>query len=109
MGPDITPSVNKAVLERPGFSLTPTQAILFLFVLTVGVPLLGATVSVAQANTLIIFVSLTCIGLWICHRTQVDLGDKKLKILGSFWLLKVGITLFLLYAGWIPQLDPSSA
>jgi hypothetical protein len=35
--------------------------------------------------------------------------DQKLSILSVFWLVKVGITLFLLYAGWIPDLFDTSA
>lgn len=70
--------------------------------------LMGLTISVELLNTLLLFVTLTFSGLWLCHHTKVNLGDPKLKILNTFWLLKVVITLFLLYIGWIPQLDPSS-
>lgn len=108
MGIESTVPTNQAYLQRLGFSLTQIQAILLPLLLGLGVCLLGFTVSVALANTLIIFVALTGLGLWLCHRTRVVLGDAKLKILGTFWLLKVLITLFLLYVGWIPQLDPSS-
>ena len=55
-----------------------------------------------MVNTLLIFVSLTGSGVWLCHRTKEVLADPNLKILGTFWLVKVGMTLFLLYAGWIP-------
>lgn len=96
-------------LQRPIFSLPPAALFLLLFLLGVGVPLLMITVKVALANTLFIFVAVTGLGLWFCHLTRVDLADPKLKILPSFWLLKVIITLLVLYAGWIPQLDPSSA
>ena len=67
------------------------------------------TVRVALLNTLLIFFAFTLLGLWLCHRARVDLADPKLKILSTLWLLKVIITLFLLYVGWIPQVDPSSA
>ncbi len=80
-----------------------------MFLLGVGVLVLVITVKVALANTLLIFVTFTGLGLWLCHRTRFDLADPKLKILSTFWLFKVLITLFLLYVGWIPQLDPSSA
>lgn len=109
MGQDITASTNQAYLQRPGFSLTRTQAILLSFLLGVGVFLQVVTVSAALANTLVLFVFLTAMGLWLCHRTRVNLGDPKLNILGTFWLLKVGITLLLLYAGWIPYLDPATS
>lgn len=105
---DIMASPKEAYLLRPGFSLTAAQTILLPFSLGVGVLWLGLTVSVALANTLLVFLFVTGMGLWLCHRTRVVLGDPKLKILGTFWLLKVIITLFLLYVGWIPQLDPAS-
>jgi hypothetical protein len=88
--------------------LNKTQSILLPFLLCVGVLLIGANVSVEQLNTLLIFITLTGLGMWLCHRTCVELGDPKLKILSTFWLLKVIITLFLLYVAWIPRLDPSS-
>ena len=101
-------SPKKTYLLRPSFSLTPTQVILLAFLLGVGLPWLVFTVSVALANTLLIFLFVTGMGLWFCQITQDVLRDPKLKILGAFWLLKVIITLFLLYVGWIPQLDRSS-
>lgn len=108
LGNDITAAAKPARLQRTGFVLNSTQTILLSFLLGVGVLLLGVTVSVELLNTQLIFITLTGMGLWLCHRTRVDLGDPKLKILSTFWLLKVIITLFLLYVGWIPQLDPSS-
>lgn len=109
IGQDITAYASRAHLQRARFSLTPIQAILSSFLLAIGVFLQGFTVRVALANTLIIFVFITVFGLWLCHRTRVKLGDPELKILGTFWLLKVGITLFLLYVGWIPYLDPATS
>jgi len=108
MGLDNTKPARQSRLQRPKFGLSPVALFLLLFLLGIGVPLLMATVSVALINTLLIFISVIGLGLWLCHRTRVDLDDPKLKILVTFWLLKVIITLFLLYVGWIPQLDPSS-
>ena len=59
-------------------------------------------------NTLLLLVFITIFGIWSCNRTANLLDDRKLKILGSFWLIKVIATLFLLFVGWMPQLDPSS-
>jgi hypothetical protein len=108
MGLDSTTPARQSRLQRPSFSLSPAALFLLLFLLGVGVLLLMITVKVALANTLLIFVAVTGLGLWFCRRTRIVLGDKKLKILSTFWLLKVILTLFLLYVGWIPQLDPSS-
>jgi len=105
---DSTKPARQGRLQRPSFGLSPAALFLLFFLLGIGVPFLMVTVSVALANTLLIFMAVTGIGLWLCHRTRVDLADPKLKILGTLWLLKVIITLFLLYVGWIPQLDPSS-
>lgn len=108
MGFDSTTPARQSRLHRPSFSLSSAALFLLLFLLGVGVLLLMITVKVALVNTLLIFVAVTGLGLWLCHHTRVDLADPKLKILITFWLLKVIITLFLLYVGWIPQLDPSS-
>ena len=95
-------------LIRSSVALNPLQSNLLFLLIAFGSLLLIATVHVALVNTLIIFFTITGIGLRLCNRTSVDLGDTKLKILSSFWILKVIITLVLLYVGWIPQLDPSS-
>ncbi len=108
MGLDRNTPARQSRLQRPSFSLAPAELFLLLFLLGVGVLLMIITSRVALANTLLIFVAVTGLGLWLCHRTRVDLADPKLKILITFWLLKVILTLFLLYVGWIPQLDPSS-
>lgn len=108
MGLDIMASPKEAFLLRLGFSVTATQIMLLPFSLGVGVLWLGLTVSVALANTLLLFLFVTGMGLLLCHSTRVVLGDPKLKILGTFWLLKVILSLFLLYVGWIPQLDPAT-
>ena len=71
-------------------------------------PLLFLTINEGLISTLFIFILVTTLGLWLCWKVSSNLSDRKLKILGLFWLLKIGITLFLLYFGWIPQLDPSS-
>jgi hypothetical protein len=108
MGIGSTVAVQSARVPSTSFGLNAMQASLLAALFSGGVCLLGITVSVELLNTLLLFVILTLAGLWLCHRTQVDLGDQKLKILNTFWLLKVLITLSLLYVGWIPQLDPSS-
>lgn len=99
----------RVVLPWFNISMTSAQAIILLFLLGFGLLLYGLTVSIALANTILIFLFITMMGLWLCHRTRVVLGDSKLNILGTFWLLKVFITIVLLYVGWIPMLDPSSA
>lgn len=91
-----------------GFSLTPTQAALLALVLGLGLLLLLTTVRVSLLNTVLIFLFIAFVGLHQCHATWQELGDSKLRLLVTFWLVKLCLTLFLLYAGWIPQLDPSS-
>ena len=65
-------------------------------------------VQVDLGSTLCVFIFVTIIGLWSCHRTIFLLNDSKLGMLGSVWLIKLWLTVFLLYAGWITDLDPSS-
>jgi hypothetical protein len=85
------------------------QAALLPGLFVIGFVLVGTSVEEFLINTLLLLVVLSIVGLWLSNRTAHRLGDRKLKILGSFWLVKVLATLTLLYAGWIPQLDPSTS
>lgn len=60
-------------------------------------------------NTLLLLLLVTVSGLILCKRTVISLGDTKLQRLGQLWLIKVFATIFILYLGWMPQLDPSSS
>ena len=93
----------------PKFVLSNGQALLIPLVLGLGLPLLIATVQIALLNTLLIFLFVLVAGLVLCHITMRKLRDRKLRLLGTFWLIKLGLTLFLLYVGWMPQLDPSAS
>jgi hypothetical protein len=95
-------------LKKNFFKITIIQTVLLLILLGCGLTLLSLTVSVEPLNTLVIFIIVTGLGLWACHKTCIVVVDPKLKVLGTLWLIKIIITLFLLYVGWIPQLDPSS-
>jgi len=68
-----------------------------------------ATIDHDLFNTLLLLAFVAITGLLLCRNTQIRLNDPSLKILGYFWLIKLGITLFLLYAGWIPQLDSATS
>lgn len=85
------------------------QVLLLPLIIWAGLVLLLATVQVALVNTLALFLFVTLIGFWRCRVTAVRLGDTKLRVLGTLWLIKVGLTLVLLYAGWMPELDPASS
>ena len=95
-------------LSVRGFTVTWSQTTLLAALLASGFTLLGASVDIALINTLLLFLFVTLMGLWLCDRTWRTLADPKLKILGTFWLIKIAITLIVLYAGWIPQLDTAS-
>ncbi len=92
-----------------GFDLNRNQVLLLPLIIWAGLVLLLATVQVALVNTLALFLFVTLIGFWRCRVTAVRLGDTKLRVLGTLWLIKVGLTLVLLYAGWMPELDPASS
>ena len=85
------------------------QIILLCLLFGVGVTVILSTIEQAALNTVILlgFVSVT--GLALCRKTQIHLNDVNLKVLGYFWLIKLCLTLFLLYAGWIPLLDPQTS
>ena len=93
---------------RALFTFSETQFLLSALLLSVALPLFAYTVGNALFNTVITLLLVTIVGIAICKQTARVLGDPKLDLLATFWLTKLGLTLFLLYAGWIPQLDPSS-
>ena len=95
--------------HRHEFALTPVQLCLAALLLGLGLPLLISTVEVALLNTVLIFLFVLFAGLVLCKATQNKLDDPKLRLLGTFWLIKIFITLFLLYLFWIPLLDSSDA
>lgn len=85
------------------------QVVLLFLLFGVGSALILATIQQASFNSVFLLGFVSVGGLVLCRNTQVRLKDPSLKILGYFWLLKLAITLFLLYAGWMPQLDPASS
>jgi hypothetical protein len=84
------------------------QIVFLSFLLFAGSALILATIQVASFTTVFLLGFVSVGGLALCRGTQAKLKDPNLKILGYFWLIKLGVTLFLLYVGWMPQLDPSS-
>jgi hypothetical protein len=90
------------------FGLSSLQASYLVILLGGGTLFLSFTVNVELINTLLLFFFITGLGLRLCYQTRINLVDPKLRLLGTLWLFKVFITLFLLYAGWMPRLDPGS-
>lgn len=83
------------------------MSILFI-ILALGSALISVTIERAPLNTILLFVFVAIAGLMLCKKTQTQLNDPALKILGYFWLIKLIATLFLLYVGWMPQLQQVS-
>lgn len=105
-------SANELIISHPrrkAVFLPANQLVLLFMLLSACSTLIFATIEQASFNAvlLLIFVSIT--GLILCRRIQIHLNDPSLRILGYFWLIKLWMTFFLLYAGWIPQLDPASS
>jgi hypothetical protein len=105
--------MNSVILERPRepgrrVAIPLGQLVLLLMVLGFGLPLISVTVTdgALSAVALLCFVSIA--GFLLCRNVRLRLRDPSLKVLGYLWLIKIAVTLFLLYAGWIPQLDPGS-
>lgn len=78
-------------------------------VLGLGIGIISFTVESGAAPTLLLFVVIMLGGVWLCRRTQHSLYDERLSILSVLWLIKILMVFFLLYVGWIPQLDPSTS
>lgn len=97
------------IRPRASHSVTRLQMLLLIALFVFGVSLLAATLEVALLTTLLLFTFLTLSGIWLCNGTMRTLSDRQLRVLPTFWLIKMFATLVLLYLGWIPQLDPSSS
>ncbi len=88
--------------------LPASQVLLLQGFVGFGVLCIVATIEQAVFNTILLLVLVSTSGLLLCRNTQIRLNDPSLKVLGYFWLIKLGITLLLLYVGWMPQLDPAA-
>jgi hypothetical protein len=90
-------------------SITGLEALLLPALLAFGFTLIVASVDTGLFNTLFLLLFVALAGVWACNKTWRSIADPKLRLLGTFWLIKLAVTLVLLYLGWIPQLDPGSA
>jgi len=102
-----TPGIPSA--GRHSGVLLAGQVILSFLSIIIGSIFILCTVETSSFSTIILFAFVTITGLILCKKAQTQLNDPALSILGYLWLLKLVLTFIILYAGWIPQLDPSSS
>lgn len=88
------------------FTINKFEVFFLLLILLFGFTTIGSLLNEAVFNTLILFLFVAIYGLLLCHKTWHSLKDPNLRLLGLFWLIKLSACLFLLFIGWIPQLDP---
>ena len=96
-------------IERRGVVFPEGQVVLLFLVFGVVSALILATIQQGSLNSVLLLGFVSIGGLVLCRNTQVSLNDPSLKILGYFWLIKLGLTVFLLYVGWMPQLDQATS
>jgi hypothetical protein len=84
------------------------EIVLLTFVLLFGVALFAITLKEGLLQTVLLFIFVTIVGLCLAHSTAIKVGDLKLRILGSFWMIKIVATLIFLYLGWMPMLEMGS-
>lgn len=82
-------------------------AALYFFTLSVGAFLIIEHLGLAGYRTLAFFFLIATAGVWYCEQTRKRTHDPKLRRLSYFWLIKLIITFVLLFAGWMPELEPS--
>lgn len=85
------------------------QSALLALVVGLSVAQILATVTSGLLGAVFTYLFVAFVGLQQCYSTQRKLADGNLNVLASIWLAKLGLTVFLLYVGWIPQLDPASS
>lgn len=89
-----------------GFKLTGVQPIFAPFVIVVGLFVYTINIDEGLLRTLGLFLFVILAGIWLCWETAARLGDPRLRILGTLWLLKILLTIFLqYYGGWSSQFD----
>lgn len=81
--------------------------ILFIALNLFAISLFIFTVSESLISTILLFISVSGLGLFLCNRLSFSLKNKKILLLSELWLMKCFFTLILLYVGWIPELDPN--
>jgi hypothetical protein len=104
-----TDLTNNSFSKKQITALPAGQLLFLLGLVGFGVPWILATIEQAAFNACLLLVSVSIVGLFLCRNMQIKLNDPALKVLGYFWLVKLVLLLFLLYAGWMPQLDPASS
>jgi hypothetical protein len=92
--------------NNSSFSHITNQTILLFPVWIIGFVLIFTGIDEAILCTVLLFSFVVISGLWLCNNIRIKLADPKLHWLGYFWLIKVLITLFLLFFVWIPELNP---
>jgi len=88
--------------------MLPEQVLLLLLIIVGASSFLSVKLDQAVVATIILLIVVSAGGLWQTARLAVHLGDFRLQYLGYVWLLKIVLIIFVLFAGWIPELDPSS-
>jgi len=96
-------------LDGRGSSQAGVFYLLLSGLLGTWIPVFYVTLSSAIPATLALFLGVVFGGLWLCKRAVEVTGDSRLALLKSFWVLKLYLTLTLLYLGWIPDLDPATS
>ncbi len=106
---DIAHSGSIIFRKGRGLSFSKGQVALLFLLLGVGSGLIFATIQQASLNSVFLLCLVSIAGIVLCRKTQIRLNDPSLNVLGYFWLIKLGLTLCLLYAGWMPQLQEASS
>jgi hypothetical protein len=84
------------------------QSFLLLLLLMIGGGFLALRVQEALWPTVLLFAAVSVGGLALITRLARRLRDPSLQRLGDVHLIKIAVLLFVLYAGWVPMLDPNS-
>jgi len=94
--------------SRPVVALLLRQWIALLGLCAMASYQIGTTTEVARYSTIAVFCVTAVVGALLCRRLQMKLGDPALQVTADLWMVKLVLTLFLMYYSWLPQLDPES-
>ena len=95
--------------SRPSITISYNEILLLSLTWIVGFAAIFFSNLDFAVNSTLLLIFVSFVGLILAKKTAITLGDYKLNILGTFWLLKVFATILLLFLGWIPDLDYSTS
>jgi hypothetical protein len=87
------------------FKLHLNVAVSALSQIGLGALLIMATIDNSWQATVLLYFFVVMMGLYFCRLNFNEQKFNNISVLQNIWILKVSVSMFLLYVGWIPELS----